>query len=134
MAIIKKNYHVIYRLLAGLLFLNLCISCSDQDDELPALKKYLVGVWEAVPTTEYGTEGLTLHFQPDRTVEDYFFLTGNFYYLVNPTEIAFIPQDSMKGRVYKISFNPDGTITIYNFEDGTLTSNIKNITFNKKKE
>lgn len=132
MAIIKKNYHLIYRLLAGLLLFNLCISCSDQDDELPALKRYLVGVWEAVPTSEYRAAGLTLHFQPDRTVEDYFYLTGNFYYLVSPTEIAFIPQDSMKGLVYKISFNPDGTITIYNFVNGMVTCDIKNITFKKK--
>lgn len=132
MAIIKKNYHLIYRLLASLLLFALCISCSDQDDELPALKRYLVGVWEAVPTSEYRAGELTLHFQPDRTVEDYFYLTGNFYYLVSPTELAFIPQDSMKGLVYKISFNPDGTITIYNFVNGMVTCDIKNITFKKK--
>lgn len=132
MTIVKKNYRLLCRFLAGVLLIGVCMSCTEKEDELAVLKRYLVGVWETVPAATSSTKSLTIHFQPDRTVEDYFFLTGNFYYLVSPTELAFIPQDSMKGSVYKISFNPDGTITIYNFVNGTVTCEIKNITFKKK--
>lgn len=132
MDIVKKKYRTICRWLAGILLVSMCMGCSEKEDELLVLKRYLVGGWEVVPTAEYRTEGLTIEFKPDRTLGEYFFLTGEFYYLVSPTEIAFIPQDSMRGRVYKISFNTDGTITLYNFVDGTVTSEIKNMTFKKR--
>lgn len=132
MTIVKKNYRLLCRFLAGILLIGICMSCTEKEDELSVLKRYLVGVWETVPTAEYRAEGLAIEFKSDRTLGEYFFLTGNFYYLVSPTELAFIPQDSMKGSVYKISFHPDGTITIYDFVNVMITSEIKNMTFKKR--
>lgn len=116
----------------GLFFLStLLVSCDNDDEPQPDNKTALTGTWQAIPTNEYTPwQELTIEFKADQTIHLYTPYQGDSYNLVG-SKLEIIKKGSSARQTYDITFNEDQTITIYNFQDGTDTLNIKNITFKK---
>lgn len=119
-----------------LVFSLLCLSfpgCKKEGlDPLDEWRTRLIGTWQAIPTDEYKPyKDLIIEFKADNTIDLYFPHQGNTYYLISETELKINWKEITRNDVYKISFNKDQTITIYNFDDGTTSEVEKNITFKK---
>lgn len=105
---------------------------EEKEDLLAELKATLIGTWQVIPTDEYKPyKDLIIEFKADNTIDLYFPHRGNTYYLISETELKINWKEITRNDIYKISFNKDQTITIYNFDDGTTSEVEKNITFKK---
>lgn len=133
MKTMKKSSLCFMLSFVGLLFLStLLISCDNDDEPRPDNQTTLIGTWQAIPTKEYTPwQELTIEFKADQTIHLYAPYLGDSYNLVGETKLEIIKKENSARLTYDITFNEDQTITIYNFQDGTETLNVKNITFKK---
>lgn len=122
-------------LLALFLTFTLLSGCEEEkEDPLAELKATLIGTWQVIPTDEYKPYldyNTIIEFKTDHTIGLYEPFIDATYNLITEKSLYIKWKDNTGGYVYEISFNEDQTITIYNFEDNSVTEVIKNITFKK---
>lgn len=134
MKTMKKSTLFFFLSCIGWLCLFPLLTSCDKDEESPsATQNKLVGIWEAVPTLTYyaSSPALRIAFKADQTIGLYPVYQGDRYHLLSETQLEIIKKENEVRQIYTISFNENQTLTIYNFQDGTDTYNIKNITFKK---
>lgn len=122
------------QILVLLISITILPACEEKQDPLFQLKSTLIGTWQAIPTEEYKPfRDLFIEFKANNTIDKHPTFLGDIYTLISETSLDVRWEDGRGGYTYEISFNKNGTITIYNFEDASITQIEKNITFKKIK-
>jgi|GEM_PF-2327927 len=116
-----------------LLLLPLCVAllgsgCNDEDNL--ETKTQLIGKWiEIEPFSDDICD--TIVFKENNTIELYYPIQGWTYSLPSSDTIAFANPAKLRTKKCYFTFNSENELTIFNFYDRTITSQIKNITFEK---
>ncbi len=116
-----------------LLLLPLCMvllgAGCEKDEELK-MKTQVLGEWiEQEPFTDGVCD--TIVFKEDNTIELYYPIEGWAYSLPSSDTIVFTDPTRLRTQKCHFMFNNENELTIFNFWDRTITSQIKDITFKK---
>lgn len=106
--------------------------CSDDEDYEAEYSK-LVGSWKAIESTSNMPISDILIFQETGLIDAYEPIVGWSYHLVSDSEIKFQDPTGEKEIVCKYAFDNDSILVIYNFVNGYLTEDLKDVTFLKMK-
>ena len=129
----KRNYkQLLLPLLLTVLVLVGGGGCGDDEDYEGEYLK-LIGSWKAIESTSNMPISDMLIFQKNGWIDAYEPIVGWSYHLVSDSEIKFQDPTGEKKIICKFVFDNDSTLTIYNFVNGYLTADLKDVTFLKIK-